>query len=114
MAKTKEITIGEQKFTLQSVSPSWYYDFNDECGNTGSGKRKSAKYMDGMFKNCVVAPAEVKAKGMEYFDDNEDLKTAEKLIAAIEQFLRNWTLPSLPTKPKSTRSFGAWCGLAMA
>ena len=50
MAKTKEITIGEQKFTLQSVSPSWYYDFNDECGNTGSGKRKSAKYMDGMFK----------------------------------------------------------------
>ena len=49
MAKTKEITIGEQKFTLQSVSPSWYYDFNDECGNTGSGKRKSAKYMDGML-----------------------------------------------------------------
>ena len=82
MAKTKEITIGEQKFTLQSVSPSWYYDFNDECGNTGSGKRKSAKYMDGMFKNCVVAPAEVKAKGMEFFDDNEDLKTAEKLISS--------------------------------
>ena len=98
MAKTKEITIGEQKFTLQSVSPSWYYDFNDECGNTGSGKRKSAKYMDGMFKNCVVAPAEVKAKGMEFFDDNEDL---------------NWTLPMLPTKQKSTRAFGAWCGLAM-
>ena len=70
MAKTKEITIGEQKFTLQSVSPSWYY-------------------VDGMFKNCVVAPAEVKANGMEYFDDNEDLKTAEKLIAAIEQFLRS-------------------------
>ena len=70
MAKTKEITIGEQKFTLQSVSPSWYYDFNDECGNTGSGKRKSAKYM-------------------EFFDDNEDLKTAEKLISAIEQFLRS-------------------------
>ena len=47
------------------------------------------RIMDGMFKNCVVAPAEVKAKGMEYFDDNEDLKTAEKLIAAIEQFLRS-------------------------
>ena len=54
MAKTKEITIGEQKFTLQSVSPSWYYDFNDECGNTGSGKRKSTKYMDGMFKNLSL------------------------------------------------------------
>ena len=87
MAKTKEITIGDQKFTLQSVSPSWYYDFNDECGNTG-GRRKSTKYMDGMFRNCVTSPPEVKAQGMSYFDDKEDLRTAEKLIAAIEQFLR--------------------------
>ena len=61
MAKQKEVTINGQKFTLQSVSPSWYYDFNDECGNTG-GKRKSAKYMDGMFRNCVIAPAEVKSE----------------------------------------------------
>ena len=89
MAKQKKVTVNGTEYTLQSVSPTWYYDTNDECGNTGSGKRKSAKYMDGMFKNCVVAPAEVKAKGMEYFDDNEDLKTAEKLIAAIEQFLRS-------------------------
>ena len=88
MAKQKEVTINGQKFTLQSVSPSWYYDFNDECGNTG-GKRKSAKYMDGMFRNCVIAPAEVKAEGMAYFDEKEDLSTAEKLIAAIEQFLRS-------------------------
>jgi hypothetical protein len=88
MAKQKEITINEQKFTLQSVSPSWYYDFNDECGNTGGGKRKSVKYMDGMFKNCVISPPEVKAQGMDYFDEKEDLATAEKLIAAIEQFLR--------------------------
>lgn len=87
MAKTKEITIGNQKFTLQSVSPTWYYDYNDECGNTG-GRRKSSKYMDGMFRNCVVAPAEITAKGMSYFDEKEDLRTAEKLIAAIEQFLR--------------------------
>ena len=87
MAKTKEITIGVQKFTLQSVSPSWYYDFNDECGNTGV-RRKSTKYMDGMFRNCVVSPPEVKAQGMSYFDNKEDLRTAEKLIAAIEQFLR--------------------------
>ena len=53
------------------------------------GAISTAKYMDGMFKNCVVEPAEVKANGMEYFDDNEDLKTAEKLISAIEQFLRS-------------------------
>lgn len=88
MAKTKKVTIGEQEFTLQSVSPSWYYDFNDECGNTGSSKRKSAKYMDGMFKNCVISPPEVKAEGMAYFDEKDDLRTPEKLIGAIEQFLR--------------------------
>lgn len=88
MAKVKTVKIGEQEFTLQSVSPSWYYDFNDECGNTGSGKRKSAKYMDGMFKNCVTSPAEVKAQGMAYFDERDDIRTPEKLIAAIEQFLR--------------------------
>ncbi len=87
MSKTKDVTINNMKFTLQSVSPTWYYDFNDECGNTG-GKRKSAKYMDGMFKNCVTFPPEVKAQGMAYFDENDDLSTAEKLIAAIEQFLR--------------------------
>lgn len=89
MAKTKEITINDQKFELQSVSPSWYYDVNDECGNTGSGKRKSAQYMDKMFRNCVISPPEIKAQGMDYFDEKDDLSTAEKLIQAIEKFLRN-------------------------
>lgn len=89
MAKTKDVTINGQKFTLQSVSPTWYYNFNDECGNTGGGKRKSVKYMDGMFRNCVVSPPEVKADGMAYFDEQEDLSTAEKLIAEIETFLRS-------------------------
>lgn len=88
MAKQKEVTINGTKFQLQSVSPSWYYEFNDECGNTG-GRRKSAKYMDGMFKNCVISPPEVKAQGLEYFDEKEDLDSAEKLIKAIEQFLRS-------------------------
>ena len=89
MAKTKDVTINGQKFTLQSVSPTWYYNFNDECGNTGGGKRKSVKYMDGMFRNCVGSPPEVKADGMAYFDEQEDLSTAEKLIAEIETFLRS-------------------------
>lgn len=88
MARTKDVTINGQKFTLQSVSPSWYYNFNDECGNTGGGKRKSVQYMDGMFRNCVISPAEVKADGMGYFDEKEDLSTAEKLIGEIERFLR--------------------------
>ena len=42
MARQKKVTVNGTEFTLQSVSPSWYYETNDECGNTGSGKRKSA------------------------------------------------------------------------
>ena len=44
--------------------------------------------MSGILRNCVVSPPEVNAHGMSYFDNKEDLRTAEKLIAAIEQFLR--------------------------
>lgn len=74
---------------LQSVSPRWYYDINDKCGNTGSGgKRRSADYIDIMIKNCVVSPAEVKTAGLDYFDERDDLNTPEKLITAIETFLR--------------------------
>lgn len=88
MAKQKEISIGDQKFTLQSVSPTWYFGVNDDCGMTGGGKRDTTKYLDTMFKNVVISPAEVKTEGMAYFDDREDVKTPEKLIKAIEQFLR--------------------------
>ena len=52
------------------------------------GKRDTTKYLDTMFKNVVISPAEVKADGMAYFDEREDVKTPEKLIKAIEQFLR--------------------------
>jgi hypothetical protein len=88
MARTKKVTVNGSEFTLQSVSPSWYYEQNDNCGNTGGGKHQSAKYMDIMFRNCVISPAEVKADGMGYFDENDDLKTPEALIKEIESFLR--------------------------
>lgn len=88
MSKQTTVTIGDQEFKLQSVSPSWYYEFNDKCGITGGGRRDSVKYMDGMFKNVVTSPPEVKAEGMKYFDDRDDLKTPEKLISLIESFLR--------------------------
>jgi hypothetical protein len=88
MAKQKKVTVNGTEYTLQSVSPTWYYDTNDECGNTGSGKKKSAEYTDRMFKNCVIAPAEVRNQGMAYFDEQEDLKGPEALIKAIETFLR--------------------------
>ena len=77
MARQKKVTVNGTE-----------YETNDECGNTGSGKRKSAEYMDRMFKNCVIAPAEVRNEGMAYFDEKDDLKTPEGLIKAIENFLR--------------------------
>lgn len=87
MAKQKKVIVNGQEFTLQSVSPTWYFGVNDECGMTG-GKKDTSKYLDTMFKNCVVSPAEVRNDGMAYFDEKEDVKTPEKLIKAIEQFLR--------------------------
>ena len=87
MAKQKKVTVNGQEFTLQSVSPTWYFQTNDECGMTG-GKKDTTKYLDTMFKNVVIAPAEVKTDGMGYFDAQEDVKTPEKLIAAIEKLLR--------------------------
>ena len=71
MAKQKKVTVNGQEFTLQSVSPTWYFQTNDECGMTG-GKKDTTKYLDTMG----------------YFDAQEDVKTPEKLIAAIEKFLR--------------------------
>ena len=55
---------------------------------TPAAASANAKYMDGMFKTASF-PLEVKAQGMEYFDEKEDLKTPEQLIGAIEQFLRS-------------------------
>lgn len=91
MAKTKQITIGDEgskiQVTLQSVSPSWYYNINDKYGMTG-GKKQSSKYMDELIKNCVAEPAEIRSRGMDYFDELEDLAGAEELNRAIESFLR--------------------------
>jgi len=98
MARQKNVTINGQEFKLQSVSPSWYYEHNDECGTTGSGKRNSGKYMDGMFRNCVISPSAVAIKGLGYFDDLEDIKTAEGLIKEIESFLRERKQPGTGEK----------------
>lgn len=87
MAKQKTVVVNGEEYTLQSVSPRWYLDHNDSCGMTG-GKRNTAKYMDGIFKNVVIAPKEVNTKGMDYFEEKEDISTPEKLLGEIESFLR--------------------------
>lgn len=88
MAKQKKVTVNEVEFTLQSVSPIWYLDHNDACGMTG-GKKKTASYMDGLFKNVVIAPKEVSNQGIAYFEATEDISTPEKLLGEIEFFLRS-------------------------
>ena len=87
MAKQKEVVVNGNKFMLQSVSPRWYFDLNDRCGMTG-GKRKTAEYIDELFKNVVIDPKEVSTKGFDYFVEAEDILTPEKLLGEIESFLR--------------------------
>lgn len=88
MAKQKVVKINDQEYTLQSVSPTWYFNANDDCGMTGNGRRDTTKYIDTMLRNVVISPPEVKSEGISYFDEKDDIKTPEKLIKAIEQFLR--------------------------
>lgn len=92
MAKTKKVTIttcnGDLGVTLQSVSPSWYYDINDKYGMTSRGRKQSSKYLDELFKNCVVFPGEIRNNGIKYFDDSDDIVGAEELSKEIESFLR--------------------------
>ena len=87
MAKQKEVLVNGNKFVLQSVSPRWYFDLNDRCGMTG-GKKRTADYIDELFKNVVVEPKEVSTKGFDYFEETEYLSTAEQLLREAESFLR--------------------------
>ena len=75
MAKQKTVIVNGTEYTLQSVSPSWYFGHNDANGMTG-GKRDTAKYID------------VNTQGMAYFDAAEDIDTPEQLLREIESFLR--------------------------
>lgn len=87
MANRKEVVVNGNKFVLQSVSPRWYFDLNDRCGMTG-GKKRTADYIDELFKNVVVDPKEVSTKGFDYFEEMEDISTAEQLLREAESFLR--------------------------
>ena len=89
IARQETVEVNGQEFTLQSVSPRWYIETNDRCGITGTGsQRDTARYMDLMLKNVVIAPAAVAANGYRYFDDLGDIETPEMLMREIELFLR--------------------------
>lgn len=87
MAKQKKVSVNGMDYTLQSISPRSYFELNDACGMTG-GKKNTAEYIDRLFKNVVIEPKEVSVKGLEYFEDEDDIATAEELLKEVESFLR--------------------------
>jgi len=98
MARQEEKTVNGQTFKLQSVSPTWYFQLNADCNIAGGGgKRDLVTYMDTLFKNVIISPAEVKTEGMAYFDAREDIETPELLVGVIEKFLRPGKKPSSST-----------------
>lgn len=87
MAKQKKVKVNGTEYTLQSVSPRWYYEHNDNC-KMATNSRNTAEYVDGLLKNVVIEPKEVSNEGMDYFDRQDDISSVEKLTNEIESFLR--------------------------
>lgn len=88
MSRTTTVTIDEKDYTLQSVSPSWFYETIDDCG-VGTDNQDSKKYINELLKNVVVSPAEIKSEGLKYFDKDDNVGTVKKLIKEINRFLLN-------------------------
>lgn len=87
MARQKKVKVNGVEYTLQSVSPRWYYEHNDNC-KMASTSRNTADYVDGLLKNVVIEPKEISNEGMDYFDRQDDIKSVEELTNEIESFLR--------------------------
>ena len=87
MSRTTTVTIDDIDYTLQSVSPSWFYELQDDCG-IGTDNRDTKKFINELLKNTVIMPSEIKTEGMKYFDRNDDIGTPEKLTKEILSFLR--------------------------
>jgi hypothetical protein len=86
--RTETVQANGQDFELQSVSPRWYYETNQRCNMSSDQGKDVLRYMDTLFKNVVISPAEVTQKGFAYFDEKDDIETPEALIREIERFLR--------------------------
>lgn len=98
IARQETVEVRGQQFTLQGVSPVWYFQINDQCGMTGD-RKDTGRYLDLLFKNCVVAPQEIAVKGLRYFEERGDIDTPEQLQREIELFLRPGTKPASSTPP---------------
>jgi len=87
MAKTGYVKIDGVKYTLQSMSPTAYYDLSDRF-KMGTPQQQSAGYVDALLRNVVVEPREIAVEGLEYFDDRDDISTPNRLAQEIESFLK--------------------------
>ena len=89
MKRTKTITIRGKEYKLQSVSPRWNNELYDRCNMSGLGRgiRNSTEFADELIKNCVISPPEVGQKGLDYFEENDDVGAARELSSAVESFL---------------------------
>ncbi|MGL5435875.1 MAG: hypothetical protein ACRDBO_10825 [Lachnospiraceae bacterium] len=86
MAKAGVLTVQGKKFSVQKVSPRWYYGLSDR--HLINGKRNTAAYVDELLKNTITDPAEIKVDGLEYFGD-DDLGLVDELVTEIESFLKS-------------------------
>ena len=94
MARTKNITVNGLDITLQSVTFSWYSNLTDLYINPANGRKNTAKYADTLIKGCVTAPAELARRGIQYFEDQDDLASPGELIREIESFLAERSRPN--------------------
>lgn len=102
MARTKVVTVNGTDYTLQSVTFSWYTNLTDLYINPANGRKNTAKYVDALLKGCVTAPAEVAKRGLDYFEEQDDITTPNELSKAIETFLGERSKPSGGAKTSAT------------
>lgn len=102
MARTKVVTVNGTDYTLQSVTFSWYTNLTDLYINPANGRKNTAKYVDALLKGCVTAPAEVAKRGLDYFEEQDDITTPNELAKVIETFLGERSKPSGGAKTSAT------------
>lgn len=82
MARQKTVEINGREFVLQSIPFKFYMDLTDKhMGQHGIPKQ--SKFIEDLFKYCVINPK----VSMSDFDD--DFDTATQLVNEIESFLKS-------------------------
>lgn len=82
--RTKEITVGDKKMTLQKPSTQWFLETVDESKDR-NGNPRSTVILKRMLENIVVEPADLKINDL-------TINEAEILQNKVGRFLRTDTL----------------------